>query len=90
MRHGLVPTRAAGLPPHLGRRHRASFEALWGVGLDDEPGTCASRTCSDAAVEGTYKGMYVQGEDILQSDPDTKHVSAGLAALECLVVQDLF
>ena len=68
---------------------RASFEALWGVGLDEEPGLRIPNMF-DAAVEGTYKGMYVQGEDILQSDPDTKHVSAGLAALECLVVQDLF
>ncbi|MFG1430738.1 formate dehydrogenase subunit alpha [Xanthobacter sp. V2C-8] len=68
---------------------RASFEALWGVHLDDEPGLRIPNMF-DAAVEGTYKGMYVQGEDILQSDPDTKHVSAGLAALECLVVQDLF
>ena len=39
---------------------------------------------------GVFKGLYVQGEDILQSDPDIKHVSAGLGALECLVVQDLF
>ena len=68
---------------------RAAFEALWGVGLDEEPGLRIPNMF-DAAVEGTYKGMYVQGEDILQSDPDTKHVSAGLAALECLVVQDLF
>ncbi|MFG1401939.1 formate dehydrogenase subunit alpha [Xanthobacter sediminis] len=68
---------------------RASFEALWGVHLDDEPGLRIPNMF-DAAVEGTYKGMYVQGEDILQSDPDTRHVSAGLAALECLVVQDLF
>ncbi len=44
----------------------------------------------DAAVDGTFKGIYIQGEDILQSDPDTKHVSAGLAAMECVVVQDLF
>jgi formate dehydrogenase major subunit len=44
----------------------------------------------DAAVGGTFKGLYVQGEDILQSDPDTKHVAAGLAAMECVVVQDLF
>ena len=44
----------------------------------------------DAAVEGTFKGIYIQGEDILQSDPDTKHVSAGLEAMECVVVQDLF
>src|SRR5262249_7652435 len=44
----------------------------------------------DAAVDGTFKGVYIQGEDILQSDPNTKHVSAGLAAMECVVVQDLF
>ncbi|MEW6124060.1 MAG: formate dehydrogenase subunit alpha [Pseudomonadota bacterium] len=68
---------------------RAAFEALWGVTLDDEPGLRIPNMF-DAAVDGTFKGMYVQGEDILQSDPDTKHVSAGLGALECLVVQDLF
>ncbi|WP_127090738.1 formate dehydrogenase subunit alpha [Aquabacter cavernae] len=68
---------------------RASFEALWGVKLDDEPGLRIPNMF-DAAVDGTFKGMYVQGEDILQSDPDTRHVSAGLGALECLVVQDLF
>jgi formate dehydrogenase major subunit len=44
----------------------------------------------DAAVEGTFKGLYIQGEDILQSDPDTRHVSAGLAAMDCVIVQDLF
>ena len=44
----------------------------------------------DAAVDGAFKGLYVQGEDILQSDPDTNHVAAGLAAMECVVVQDLF
>ena len=44
----------------------------------------------DAAIDGTFKGLYVQGEDILQSDPNTAHVTAGLAAMECVVVQDLF
>ena len=68
---------------------RATFEALWGVPLDDEPGLRIPNMF-DAAVDGTFKGLYVQGEDILQSDPDTKHVSAGLAGLECLIVQDLF
>ena len=41
-------------------------------------------------VDGSFKGLYIQGEDILQSDPDTHHVAAGLAAMECVVVQDLF
>ena len=44
----------------------------------------------DAACDGTFKGLYVQGEDIVQSDPNTQHVTAGLAAMECVVVQDLF
>jgi formate dehydrogenase major subunit len=68
---------------------RQQFSDLWGVELDPEPGLRIPNMF-DAAVDGVFKGLYCQGEDILQSDPDTVHVSAGLAALECLVVQDLF
>jgi formate dehydrogenase major subunit len=68
---------------------RALFEALWQRPIDKEPGLRIPNML-DAAVEGSFKGLYVQGEDILQSDPDTHHVSAGLAAMECVVVQDLF
>jgi formate dehydrogenase major subunit len=68
---------------------RHLFENDWGVTLDKEPGLRIPNML-DAAVDGTFKGIYIQGEDILQSDPDTKHVSAGLAAMECVVVQDLF
>ena len=57
--------------------------------LDDEPGLRIPNML-DAAVDGTFKGIYIQGEDILQSDPNTQHVAAGLAAMECVVVQDLF
>ncbi|MCP3731022.1 formate dehydrogenase subunit alpha [Sphingomonas sp. MG17] len=68
---------------------RALFEADWGVAIDPEPGLRIPNML-DAAVEGTFKALYVQGEDILQSDPNTKHVSAGLAAMECVIVHDLF
>jgi formate dehydrogenase major subunit len=68
---------------------REMFEALWGVKLDSEPGLRIPNML-DAAVGGTFKGIYIQGEDILQSDPDTHHVAAGLAAMECVIVQDLF
>jgi formate dehydrogenase major subunit len=44
----------------------------------------------DAALDGYFKGLYIQGEDVVQSDPNTKHVAAGLAAMECIVIQDLF
>ena len=68
---------------------RAVFESLWGVTIDNEPGLRIPNML-DAAVEGTFKGLYCQGEDILQSDPDTKHVAAGLAAMDCVIVHDLF
>jgi formate dehydrogenase major subunit len=66
-----------------------AYEALWKVPLDIEPGLRIPNML-DAAVDGTFKGIYIQGEDILQSDPNTKHVAAGLEAMECVVVQDLF
>ena len=68
---------------------RGIYEKLWGVTIDDEPGLRIPNML-DAAVEGTFKGLYCQGEDILQSDPDTRHVAAGLAAMECVIVHDLF
>ncbi|MBK5927514.1 formate dehydrogenase subunit alpha [Rhodobaculum claviforme] len=68
---------------------RATFEALWGVTLSPEPGLRIPNML-DAATEGRFRGLYIQGEDILQSDPDTAHVSAGLRAMDCVVVQDLF
>ncbi|HSG03128.1 MAG TPA: formate dehydrogenase subunit alpha [Marinobacterium sp.] len=68
---------------------RARFEQVWGVELDNEPGLRIPNMFN-AALDGTFKGMYVQGEDIAQSDPNTAHVEAALRSLECLVVQDIF
>ncbi|MBI5278447.1 MAG: formate dehydrogenase subunit alpha [Burkholderiales bacterium] len=68
---------------------RAEFEAAWGVSLAAEPGLRIPNMF-DAALEGSFKGLYVQGEDIVQSDPNTQHVTEALSKLECLVVQDLF
>ncbi len=68
---------------------RGIFEAAWGVALSQEPGLRINNML-DAAVGGQFRGLYIQGEDILQSDPDTRHVAAGLAAMDCVIVQDLF
>ena len=68
---------------------RALFETAWGVTLDSEPGLRIPNML-DAATDGVFKALFVQGEDILQSDPNTHHVAAGLQAMECVVVQDLF
>lgn len=68
---------------------RESFEEAWGVGLDNEPGFRIPNMF-DEACAGTFKAMYVQGEDIAQSDPNTQHVEAALTSMECVIVQDLF
>jgi formate dehydrogenase major subunit len=68
---------------------RSLFEGDWKVTLDSEPGLRIPNMF-DASLDGSFKGLYVQGEDVAQSDPDTQHVTAALSALECLVVQDIF
>ncbi len=68
---------------------RSLFEQDWGVALDSEPGLRIPNMF-DAAIEGEFKGLYCQGEDIAQSDPNTQHVEAALRSIECLVVQDIF
>ena len=83
--------------PHefAGYRHvsddavRATFEEAWSVGLQGEPGLRIPNML-DAAIDGTFKGLYIQGEDIAQSDPNTRHVAEGLASMACIVIQDLF
>ena len=68
---------------------RVSFEAAWGVDINPEPGLRIPNMF-DAALTGSFKGLYCEGEDIVQSDPNTQHVAAAMMAMECVVVQDLF
>jgi formate dehydrogenase major subunit len=68
---------------------RAQFEAMWNVPLSGEQGLRIPNMF-EAALDGSFKGMYIQGEDLAQSDPNTSHVTAALEALECLVIQDIF
>ncbi|HEY2591348.1 MAG TPA: formate dehydrogenase subunit alpha [Steroidobacteraceae bacterium] len=68
---------------------RGLFERTWGVVLEAEPGLRIPNMF-EAALDGSFKGLYVQGEDIAQSDPNTNHVSAALEAMECIIVHDLF
>jgi formate dehydrogenase major subunit len=68
---------------------RAQFDAAWGVTLSPEPGLRIPNMF-EAALDGSFRGLYCQGEDIAQSDPNTQHVSAALSAMDCIVVQDIF
>jgi formate dehydrogenase major subunit len=83
--------------PHefAGYRHvsdnsvRGAFEKFWKVVLESEPGLRIPNMF-EAALDGSFKGLYIQGEDLAQSDPNIQHVTAALSAMECVVVQDLF
>jgi formate dehydrogenase major subunit len=68
---------------------RSLFESHWGVELQPEPGLRIPNMF-EAALTGSFKGLYCQGEDIVQSDPNTQHVSEALSSMECIVVQDIF
>ncbi len=68
---------------------RALFEAAWGRPILAEPGLRIPNMLG-AAVDGAFRGIFIQGEDIAQSDPNTQHVEAALSAMDCVVVQDLF
>jgi formate dehydrogenase major subunit len=70
-------------------RHRAAFEELWNATLDSRPGLTVVEVMH-AIHAGTIRGMYILGENPAMSDPDLDHARAALAALEHLVVQELF
>jgi len=68
---------------------RQQFEQAWGVRIQPEPGLRIPNMF-EAALDGTFKALYCQGEDIAQSDPNTQHVAAALSSMECIIVQDIF
>ena len=68
---------------------RKKFEALWGQPLDPKPGLTVVEIMH-AIHDGQIRGMYVMGENPAMSDPNLNHTRAALAALDHLVVQDIF
>ena len=62
---------------------------MWKVQLGNEPGLRIPNMF-EAALDGSFRGLYIQGEDFAQSDPNTAHVTAALSAMECIVIQDIF
>jgi formate dehydrogenase major subunit len=65
------------------------FESAWGAPLSRTRGMTIPQMF-DAAVAGELKAMYIFGEDVAQTDPDTAHVAAALESLEFLVCQEIF
>ncbi len=86
---GSFPHELPGYQPVTDDGVRGQFERAWGVDLDARPGLRIPNML-DAACAGEFRAIYIQGEDIAQSDPNTQHVEAALEAMECVIVQDLF
>jgi formate dehydrogenase major subunit len=68
---------------------RQRFEALWGMTLDPDPGLTVVEIMN-AAKRRDIRAMYIMGENPAMSDPDIDHVREALAALDHLVVQEIF
>jgi formate dehydrogenase major subunit len=68
---------------------RQRFEELWGRPLDPDPGLTVVEIMN-AAKQHQIRGMYIMGENPAMSDPDVDHAREALAALDHLVVQDIF
>ncbi len=86
---GSFPHELPGYQPIGDDGVRSQFEGAWQVALDPEPGFRIPNMF-DEALAGNFRALYCQGEDIAQSDPNTKHVEAALRKLDCLIVQDIF
>ena len=90
LRHGLLPARVPRLPARVGRHGAASIRGRLGRRLCAMSRACAFPNMFEAALDGEFKALYIEGEDIAQSDPNTQHVTAALTSMECIIVQDLF
>ena len=86
---GSFPHELPGYRPIEDDIARSVFEKKWNVKIQKEPGL-RSVNMFDAAVGGKFKGIYVQGEDFVQSEPNTQHIEAAFQSMECVVIQDLF
>ena len=86
---GLIPMMFPDYQRVDDRAAASRFESLWNATLDPEPGLTVVEILR-AASRGEIRGMYVMGENPAMSDPDLAHARSALAALDLLVVQDIF
>ncbi len=86
---GALPDVLPGYQPLTDGEAVARVEAVWGVPLDRRPGLRILDMFA-AALDGRLKALWVIGEDIAQTDPDSGRVAAAIEACELVVSQDLF
>jgi formate dehydrogenase alpha subunit len=86
---GALPNVYVGYQPVTDPNIRSKFEEAWKAKLPANPGLTSTQMI-ESALDRKLKGLYILGEDIAQTDPDTNRVRASLEALDFLVVQEIF
>ena len=86
---GAMPNLVTGYRPVDDEGVRAHAASVWGAPPPPAPGLTIPEML-DAAARGEIRALWIQGEDVAQSDPNETHVVAALGALDFLVVQELF
>ncbi len=86
---GALPNAYVGYQPVTDQNIKSKFEGAWGVDLPSNPGLTSTQML-ESALKGEIKGLYILGEDLAQTDPDTNKVRDSLNALDFLVVQEIF
>ena len=86
---GCQPHQGAGYFETTDMRARTNCTKFYGVKLSKETGWKIPQMF-DAALEGKLKALWLMGEDIVQTDPNSEHVRQAMNALEFLVVQEIF
>lgn len=86
---GGMPDRLTGYQQLDDAAVQARIANVWGKPVPAAPGLTIPEMLN-AAISGSIRGLWIQGEDVAQSDPNEQHVHAALAALDLLVVQELF
>jgi formate dehydrogenase alpha subunit len=86
---GALPAFYTGYQRVADEAARAKFENAWGTKLPSKPGLVVGEMIR-AAHAGTVKAMWIVGENVAMSDPDSRHVVEAMEHLDFLVVSELF
>lgn len=86
---GCQPYQGAGYLDVTNPEIHKMYEEFYGAKLPDYAGLKIPQMY-DAALAGKLKAIWVVGEDMAQTDPNTHHVVKALQSLDLFIVQELF
>ena len=86
---GCQPHQGAGYFNVAEEKNQKYYSEKYGVTHPTKPGLKIPEMF-DAAIKKDLKAVWIIGEDIVQTDPDSSHVIKAMNSLELLVVQEIF